>query len=88
MTAGQRRIRELALREYREEQRAADQHEPANVAAVDQRDGEHDFEHNDQISTIRFTCNLFDDDVILTKSEVKFVFALFHTEIFVSNGFR
>ncbi|KAI6226365.1 UBX domain-containing protein 6 [Aphelenchoides fujianensis] len=75
LSAGQRRIREQARLEYEAEQRrlglgGADAAEQQRPALTDERDGIHEFEHSDQISTVLYTCDLFDEHKALPKQQL------------------
>ncbi|KAI6216071.1 hypothetical protein M3Y94_00460200 [Aphelenchoides besseyi] len=71
LTAGQRRIREQARREYEAEQRQLKgEPEPSEQKLADERDGIHEFEHSDQISSVLYTCELIDEQKGLPKKEL------------------
>ncbi|KAI6171412.1 UBX domain-containing protein 6 [Aphelenchoides bicaudatus] len=66
ISAAQRRIREQARKELEEEQRLqeAEQQHGSGDSRRDDRDGLHEFEHTEQISTLLYTCDLFDNNMI------------------------
>jgi hypothetical protein len=68
MTAAQRRIREEARKQLEEEQRLKEAEEAKKPS--DPRDGFYEFEHSEQISTLLYTCDLFNNTKVLPKKEV------------------
>lgn len=75
LTYAQKKIREQARRELEEEEARNRAEQSDNSGRdvdyrKDERDKEVLFEHTEQISSVRYTCDLFDEDLVLPKKEV------------------
>ncbi|CAD5218829.1 unnamed protein product [Bursaphelenchus okinawaensis] len=70
LTYAQKKIREQARRELEEEERKKKLESGEVDARKDERDGEKLFEHTEQISSVSYTCELLDDDIVLPRKEM------------------
>lgn len=73
LSAAQRRIREQARKELEEEQRLQAARE-SKAPSSDERDRVRDFDHSDQISSLFYTCDLFENTKVLPKKEVSILY--------------
>ncbi|CAD5225790.1 unnamed protein product [Bursaphelenchus xylophilus] len=69
LTYAQKKIREEARKRLEEEERRNAQEAEVDYRR-DERDGEKLFEHTDQISSVFYTCDLFDEDIVLPKKDM------------------